>query len=95
MTDAPAARAGQAPPLVRAMLRPAFYPHRPRRVRLVQTHISWVFIAGDRVYKVKKPVGLRLSRLLDAAQARAGVPAGGRVEPAPRAGAVSRRRADL
>ena len=43
------------PPLVRAMLQPAFYPRRPARVRLVQTHISWVFIAGDRVYKVKKP----------------------------------------
>jgi len=27
-------------------------------VRLVQTHISWVFIAGDRVYKVKKPIDL-------------------------------------
>jgi hypothetical protein len=38
------------------MLRPAFYPHRPSSVRLVQTHISWVFIAGTRVYKVKKPV---------------------------------------
>jgi aminoglycoside phosphotransferase family enzyme/predicted kinase len=47
---------GQFPPLVRALLRPSFYPHRPRRVRLVQTHISWVFIADARVYKVKKPV---------------------------------------
>jgi hypothetical protein len=44
------------PPLARAMLRPAFYPRRPASVRLVQTHISWVFIAGSRVYKVKKPV---------------------------------------
>ena len=41
---------------MRALLRPAFYPRRPARVRLLQTHISWVFIAGDRVYKVKKPV---------------------------------------
>jgi aminoglycoside phosphotransferase family enzyme/predicted kinase len=49
-------RPAQLPPLVRAMLRPAFYPHRPSSVRLVQTHISWVFIAGTRVYKVKKPV---------------------------------------
>ena len=44
------------PPLVRAMLRPSFYPHRPRTVRLLQTHISWVFLAGERVYKVKKPM---------------------------------------
>src|SRR5512135_1826145 len=38
------------------MLRPSFYPHRPVRVRLVQTHASWVFLAGDLVYKLKKPV---------------------------------------
>jgi hypothetical protein len=38
------------------MLRPDFYPHRPAAVRLVQTHISWVFLVGDRVYKLKKPV---------------------------------------
>jgi aminoglycoside phosphotransferase family enzyme/predicted kinase len=38
------------------MLDPAFYPHAPQRVRLVQTHASWVFFAGERVYKVKKPV---------------------------------------
>jgi aminoglycoside phosphotransferase family enzyme/predicted kinase len=44
------------PPLVEAMLQPAFYPHRPERVDLVQTHISFVFLAGDEVYKVKKPV---------------------------------------
>jgi len=49
-------RPAELPPLVRAMLQPAFYPRRSARVRLVQTHISWVFIAGDRVYKVKKPV---------------------------------------
>lgn len=42
--------------LVELMSRPDFYPHRPQTVELVQTHISWVFIAGDDVYKVKKPV---------------------------------------
>lgn len=44
------------PRLVEAMSRPDFYPHRPASVELVQTHISFVFIAGDRVYKVKKAV---------------------------------------
>lgn len=44
------------PKLVEAMSRPDFYPHRPASVELVQTHISFVFIAGDRVYKVKKAV---------------------------------------
>jgi aminoglycoside phosphotransferase family enzyme/predicted kinase len=38
------------------LLDPAAYPHNPERVRLVETHISWVFIADDLVYKVKKPV---------------------------------------
>jgi uncharacterized protein len=42
--------------IVESMTRPDFYPHHPRTVELVQTHISFVFIAGDYVYKVKKPV---------------------------------------
>ncbi len=44
------------PPLVAAMLRPEFYPERPERVELVQTHISYVFIADQHVYKIKKAV---------------------------------------
>lgn len=55
MSNVPEVRPETGQSLVRAMLQPAFYPRRPARVRLVQTHISWVFIAGDRVYKVKKP----------------------------------------
>jgi len=38
------------------MLRPEFYPHRPAEVQLVQTHISYVFLAGAHVYKMKKAV---------------------------------------
>jgi aminoglycoside phosphotransferase family enzyme/predicted kinase len=38
------------------LLNPNSYPHRPRRVRLVQTHSSFVFLASPFVYKVKKPV---------------------------------------
>jgi aminoglycoside phosphotransferase family enzyme len=44
------------PPLVQAMLDPSLYPHRPRQVELLQTHISYLFLAGDLVYKVKKAV---------------------------------------
>jgi hypothetical protein len=44
------------PKLVDAMSRPDFYPHRPEQVELIQTHISYIFIAGNYVYKVKKPV---------------------------------------
>jgi hypothetical protein len=38
------------------LLRPEAYPRRPPAVQLLQTHISWVFLAGDEVYKVRKPV---------------------------------------
>jgi len=44
------------PPLVQAMLNPAFYPHHPGKVEFLQTHISYLFLAGELVYKVKKPV---------------------------------------
>src|ERR1700761_6010819 len=42
--------------LPQALLDPAAYPHAPATVELRETHISWVFLAGDRAYKVKKPV---------------------------------------
>ena len=38
------------------MMNPNLYPHKPADVELVQTHISYVFIAADIVYKIKKPV---------------------------------------
>ncbi len=41
---------------IRAMLRPSFYPHEVTEVRLIQTHISWVLLAGPFAYKLKKPV---------------------------------------
>src|SRR5215212_7180793 len=44
--------------VVAAMLDPAFYPARPERVELRETHASWVFLAGELAYKVKKPVVL-------------------------------------
>jgi uncharacterized protein len=37
---------------------PESYPHSPAEVRVIQTHISWVFIASPFVFKVKKPVNL-------------------------------------
>jgi aminoglycoside phosphotransferase family enzyme len=36
--------------------RPAAYPHPARDVERKETHMSWVFLAGDKVYKLKKPV---------------------------------------
>jgi aminoglycoside phosphotransferase family enzyme/predicted kinase len=48
--------ASDLPPLVIALLDPAAYSHPVEHVELRQTHISNVFMAGDYVYKVKKPV---------------------------------------
>ncbi|MEA3470543.1 MAG: hypothetical protein U9R24_02380, partial [Thermodesulfobacteriota bacterium] len=44
------------PKLVHSMSSPDFYGHNPDSVQLIQTHISFIFIAGDLVYKVKKAV---------------------------------------
>ena len=41
---------------VRFLSIPSSYPEAPDEVRLVETHMSWVFLAGERVYKLKKPV---------------------------------------
>jgi aminoglycoside phosphotransferase family enzyme len=35
---------------------PASYPGHPSRVEAIETHMSRVFLAGDRVYKIKKPI---------------------------------------
>ena len=42
--------------LLQAMLDPDFYPHHPDDLRHFETHISHVFLAGEWVYKIKKPV---------------------------------------
>ena len=44
--------------LIEALSHPKAYPHPVDRVEIRQTHISCVFLAGDYVYKVKKPVDL-------------------------------------
>jgi aminoglycoside phosphotransferase family enzyme len=46
----------ELPELVKALLEPRAYPEPPPQVELVQTQISYVFLAGDLVYKIKKPV---------------------------------------
>ncbi len=46
------------PALIQALLQPGRYPDPAPRVELVQTHISWVLLAGDFAYKIKKPVTL-------------------------------------
>ena len=38
---------GELPDLIRGLLEPSAYPHSVDTVELVQTHISYVFLAGD------------------------------------------------
>ncbi len=46
------------PSPVRALLKGSAYPHPVREIELIQTHISYVFLVDDQVYKLKKPVDL-------------------------------------
>jgi len=46
------------PDLRAALESSEFYPDQPDHVQVVETHVSWVFLAGDRAYKLKKPVVL-------------------------------------
>ncbi|HXF67560.1 MAG TPA: AAA family ATPase, partial [Burkholderiales bacterium] len=55
--DAASGRA-EAPPLATLLAHPRCYPHPVREVRVLETHISWVFLTGEFAYKVKKPVVL-------------------------------------
>jgi aminoglycoside phosphotransferase family enzyme/predicted kinase len=44
--------------LVRALLREEAFPHPAGDIELLETHISWVVLAGNYAYKIKKPVVL-------------------------------------
>ena len=46
------------PEIVRAMLEPGLYQEKPEKVELLQTQMSFVFLAGEFVYKIKKAVNL-------------------------------------
>jgi uncharacterized protein len=48
----------ELPELIQALLNSRAYPDRTPKVELVQTQISYVFIAGEYVYKIKKPVDM-------------------------------------
>ena len=45
-------------PIVRALLESRAYPHKPQKVELGQTQMSFIFLTGEYVYKIKKPVNL-------------------------------------
>lgn len=46
------------PSLIRALLDPAVSPLPERPLELMETHASWVVLAGSRAYKIKKPITL-------------------------------------
>lgn len=46
------------PALIRNLLRPEALPGYSDRPKLIETHISWVILAGEFAYKIKKPVDL-------------------------------------
>jgi uncharacterized protein len=48
----------ELPALIQGLLDPGAYPDPPSRVELVQTQISYVFLADGCVYKIKKPVDM-------------------------------------
>ena len=44
------------PEPLRGLLTPQAYPHPVAAVELIETHVSWVLLAGDLAYKIKRPV---------------------------------------
>jgi len=49
------------------------YSHGATAVEVIETHMSWVFLAGDRVFKLKKPVQLPFLNFRTLARRRANV----------------------
>jgi len=44
------------PTALLGLLRPEAYPHAVTGLRVVETHMSWVLLTGEYVYKLKRPV---------------------------------------
>jgi uncharacterized protein len=51
-----------------ALLEPQAYPHPVAEVLLIETHISWVLLAGEFAYKIKRPVRYAFIDLRDPAR---------------------------
>jgi len=46
------------PPIIQSLIKPGSIPGNPKNVKLIQTQMSWVLLAGELVYKIKKQVNL-------------------------------------
>jgi aminoglycoside phosphotransferase family enzyme/predicted kinase len=58
MTTTPDHNASHQNCLVQALNRPSCYSHPVDRVEIIETHISYILLAGDFAYKIKKPLNL-------------------------------------
>ena len=56
--------ASATPSWIQRLLEPAAYPHPVGPIKLIETHISWVFLTGPFAYKVKKPCKLEFLHLV-------------------------------
>ena len=56
--------------LLKNLQKPELFDHPIAGFELAETHISYVLLAGPYAYKFKKPVQLRVSRLLYAREAQ-------------------------
>jgi aminoglycoside phosphotransferase family enzyme/predicted kinase len=56
--------------LINALRDPERYPHPVESVELIETHISWVLLAGEFAYKIKKPVDFGFLDFSDLSQRR-------------------------
>ncbi len=50
--------ASQLPEIALALLNPGIYPDKPTAIEVMQTQMSFIFLTGKYVYKLKKPVNL-------------------------------------
>ncbi len=56
------------PNSLRGLLAPQAYPHAVQEVELIETHVSWVLLAGEFAYKIKRPVQYAFIDLRDPAR---------------------------
>ena len=52
--------------LIAALRDPRRYPHAAASVELIETHISWVLLAGSYAYKIKKALNLGYDKAFSA-----------------------------
>ena len=70
LTTAPPTARATTEAVVTALRNPACYPHPVENVQVLETHISYVVLAGEFAYKIKKPVRLGFVDFTSAASRR-------------------------